>query len=125
MFVRVVLCSVAEIGSARAVEQILGRVLRLPRAKRKQQAALNCAYAVVASPKFLAAAQSLKDALVENGFQQLEAELFVRDEQPQSTLFGAGSLFFEAAEVVNETPELYRLPEGLRSTSRSTRTRAL
>ena len=109
-----VLCSVAEIGLARAVEQILGRVLRLPRAKRKQQAALNCAYAVVASSKFLAAAQSLKDALVENGFQQLEAELFVRDEQPQNTLFGAGSLFFEAAEVVNETPELYRLPEDLR-----------
>ncbi|MCL4204152.1 MAG: DEAD/DEAH box helicase family protein [Pirellulaceae bacterium] len=109
-----VLCSVAEIGSARAVEQILGRVLRLPRAKKKQQAALNCAYALVASSKFLAAAQSLKDALVENGFQQLEAELFVRDEQPQQTLFGVGSLFFEAAEVVNETPELYRLPEDLR-----------
>ena len=109
-----VLCSVAEIGSARAVEQILGRVLRLPRAKRKRQAALNCAYAVVASPKFLAAAQSLKDALVENGFQRLEAELFVRDEQPPKTLFGAGTLFFEAAEVVNETPELYRLTEDLR-----------
>ena len=109
-----VLCSVAEIGLARAVEQILGRVLRLPRAKRKQQAPLNCAYAVVASSKFLAAAQSLKDALVENGFQQLEAELFVRDEQPQNTLFGAGSLFFEVAEVVSETPSLYRLPEDLR-----------
>ena len=43
-----------------------------------------------------------------------EEDCCVRDEQPQSTLFGAGSLFFEAARVANETSELYRLPEGLR-----------
>ena len=48
-----VLCSVAEIGSARAVEQILGRVLRLPLAKRKQHAELNCAYAYVFSQRFV------------------------------------------------------------------------
>ncbi|MGA2286806.1 MAG: DEAD/DEAH box helicase family protein, partial [Dehalococcoidia bacterium] len=46
-----VLCSVAEIGTARAVEQILGRILRLPRATRKQHAELNCAYALAASQR--------------------------------------------------------------------------
>ena len=50
-----VLCSVAEIGSACAVEQVLGRVLRLPRATRKQHAELNCAYALAASRRFIEA----------------------------------------------------------------------
>jgi type III restriction enzyme len=40
-----VLCSVAEQKSSRAVEQILGRVLRLPHAKRKRREELNRAYA--------------------------------------------------------------------------------
>jgi type III restriction enzyme len=109
-----VLCSVAEIGSARAVEQVLGRVLRLPRATRKRRAELNCAYALAASRRFVEAATSLKDALVENGFQRMEAELFVSGEQPQATFFGAGTMFFEAEQVVSETPDLTQLPPDLR-----------
>jgi len=104
-----VLCSVAEIGSTRAVEQILGRVLRLPRATRKRHPELNRAYALAASRRFIEAATSLKDALVENGFQRMEAELFVAGEQPQATFFGAGTLFFEAEQVVPEVPDLTRL----------------
>ncbi|MFH1109462.1 MAG: hypothetical protein V1790_09740 [Planctomycetota bacterium] len=34
--------SVAEIGSTRVIEQILGRILRLPRARWKKHAELNC-----------------------------------------------------------------------------------
>ncbi|NLX55659.1 MAG: DEAD/DEAH box helicase family protein [Planctomycetaceae bacterium] len=108
-----VLCSVAEIGSARAVEQVLGRVLRLPRATRKRHAELNCAYAIAASRQFIEAATSLKDALVDNGFQRMEAELFVASEQTQATFFGAGTLFFEAKQVVSEQPDLTTLPAGL------------
>jgi type III restriction enzyme len=109
-----VLCSVAEIGSARAVEQILGRVLRLPRATRKQHAELNCAYALAASSRFIAAAQSLKDALVENGFERMEADLYVSGDEAQPTFFGAGTLFFEAEQVVPEKPDLTHLPADLR-----------
>ena len=109
-----VLCSVAEIGSARAVEQILGRVLRLPQATRKQHAELNCAYALAASSRFIAAAQSLKDALVENGFERMEAELYVSGDEAQATFFGAGTLFFEAEQVVPEKPDLTHLPAELR-----------
>lgn len=109
-----VLCSVAEIGSARAVEQVLGRVLRLPRAARKKHPELNCAYALAASRRFIEAATSLKDALVENGFQRMEAELFVAGEEEQTTLFGAGTLFPEVEQVVPETPDLTGLPAGLR-----------
>lgn len=109
-----VLCSVAEIGSARAVEQVLGRVLRLPRATRKRHEELNCAYALAASRQFMEAATSLKDALVQNGFQRMEAELFVPSEQPQATFFGAGTLSVEAEQVVPEKPDLTRLPDELR-----------
>src|SRR5690625_4341098 len=72
-----VLCSVAELNSPVAVEQILGRVLRMPKASRKRHDALNRAYAFVASSNFQAVAEKLKDGLVEGaGFERLEvAEL--------------------------------------------------
>jgi type III restriction enzyme len=104
-----VLCSVAEISSPRAVEQILGRVLRLPRAKRKQFAELNCAYAFVASPRFIEAASALKDALVQNGFQRLEVNNFVT---PQET----GSLFHteEHSVQVSKPPDLSKVAPAIR-----------
>ncbi len=107
-----ILCSVAEQHSARSVEQLLGRILRLPRAKRKRRDELNRAYAFAASPNFVATAQSLKDGLVENGFQKLEAaDLVVPDEQP-SLPFG-GSLFDETTEPVTAAPELNRIDPDL------------
>ena len=72
-----VLFSVAEMGSAKAVEQILGRVLRMPRARRKQRADLNNAYAFVASSKFDEAAKALKDGLIASGFEGQDAEELV------------------------------------------------
>jgi type III restriction enzyme len=80
-----ILCSIAEQASARAVEQILGRVLRLPGAKRKQNSDLNVAYAFVVSPNFAAAAKGLRDALVEAGFEKFEVAAMVEpggDAQP-------------------------------------------
>jgi len=68
-----VLFSVAELSSGRAVEQILGRVLRMPKARRKQREPLNASYAFVASTKFDTAARALKDGLVEAGFEKQEA----------------------------------------------------
>ena len=64
-----VLFSVAEMGSSKAVEQILGRVLRMPRAKRKGRDDLNHAYAFVASTRFDDAAKALKDGLIASGFE--------------------------------------------------------
>ncbi|MFM8319373.1 MAG: DEAD/DEAH box helicase, partial [Chloroflexota bacterium] len=69
-----VLCSVAELHAQTAVEQILGRVLRLPKAGSKCNPELNRAYAFVTSAGFEQAATSLKDALVQNGFDRLEAD---------------------------------------------------
>lgn len=100
-----ILCSVADIGSTRAVEQILGRVLRLPQARRKNHAELNCAYAFAASEKFIEAAESLKDALVENGFQRIEVGDLVASYDDE-WLFGAGRLVPRASQRVSEVPNL-------------------
>lgn len=109
-----VLCSVAETSSPRAVEQILGRVLRLPGARRKRRPELNCAYAFVASPRFIEAAGSLRDALIENGFQKLEAADFVVPSQEAGQLFPEGTLFAQASERVTQQPDLSPLPAPLR-----------
>ena len=72
-----VLCSVAEQKSARAVEQLLGRVLRLPNASRKQEEDLNRAYAFATTTSFQHAAATLRDGLVNNGFEKVEAQALV------------------------------------------------
>lgn len=78
-----VLCSVAEQRSTGAVEQILGRVLRLPGCRERTIPDLNRAYAFVSSRNFAEAANNLVDALVENGFNKLEAREFIKPVQPQ------------------------------------------
>jgi len=78
-----VLFSVAELSSGRAVEQILGRIMRMPHARRKRREPLNGSYAFVASTRFDAAARALKDGLIEAGFEKQEAaELVVEPALP-------------------------------------------
>ena len=74
------LCSVAELSSPTAVEQLLGRVLRLPHANLKGRDLLNRAYAFVASGSFQSVAERLRDGLVEGaGFDRIEAARMVAD----------------------------------------------
>jgi type III restriction enzyme len=68
-----VFCSVSRIQSATDVEQLLGRVLRMPYARRRKGDALNRAYAHVSEPSFGAAASALVDKLVSMGFDEQEA----------------------------------------------------
>ncbi len=72
-----VLFSVAEMRKEGAVEQILGRVLRMPRARRKQHDDLNAAYAFVASSNFVETAKALKDGLIASGFEGQDADELV------------------------------------------------
>ena len=82
-----VLCSVANLRSATAVEQILGRILRMPKAERKARPMLNRAYAFVRSPHFFVAAEMLRDQLVKSaGFNQKEAREFFVPKQRQTAL---------------------------------------
>lgn len=104
-----VLCSVAEIGSNTAVEQMVGRIMRLPRAKRKVHEELNEAYAFVSSEAFGSALDALEYALIQNGFKRKEAREFlapIKKGVQQETLD-----FFGAVTVdVPEKPNLTTLP---------------
>lgn len=99
-----VLFSVAEMSSGKAVEQILGRVLRMPKAKRKQREDLNNAYAFVASSKFDEAAKALKEGLIASGFEGQDADELVV-ERPLLPGLPAD------APKVPETPVTVTLPD--------------
>ena len=74
-----ILCSVASQSSSTAVEQILGRVLRMPKARSKKNASLNESYAFVASTEFDKVASQLRDGLVSGaGFEPIEADQIVK-----------------------------------------------
>lgn len=87
-----VFCSVSRIQSALEVEQLLGRVLRMPYAQRRKNGDLNKAYAFLSEPSFGEAARALADKLVAMGFEEDEAldniESLQRDLDQDGTLFG-------------------------------------
>lgn len=86
-----VFCSTANIHNSKEVEQLLGRVLRMPYAKRRSVPELNKAYAHVSSPKFGQAALALKDNLVEMGFEENEAKQYIEEAQAELPLFSAAA----------------------------------
>lgn len=111
-----VLCSVAEQYGATAVEQIVGRVLCMPKATRKNTPELNMAYAFVASNNFAEALGKLKDALLENGFQKQEIdEMMVPPPAPDlGPLFSLGSVSGQSiAFRVDEAPALHKISDEL------------
>lgn len=108
-----VLCSVAEQHSSTAVEQIVGRILRMPKATRKIAPELNMAYAFVSSPNFERTLNELKDALVENGFQKQEAgDMIIHAPQNDfGPIFNQRTLGGEVlAFRFDEAPDVHKLP---------------
>ncbi len=107
-----VLCSVRDIGSKTAVEQILGRVLRMPNATRREHQDLNRAYAFVTETT-AGAAESLDvitQAMQGNGFSPEEAAQAVT-----ATLPGIhaplGGLFATDRVVPVEKGDLFPVPQ--------------
>ena len=86
-----VLCSVSHVRSAVSVEQLLGRVLRMPCARRRGVEELNKAYAFMSESEFGQTAKALVDKLVSMGFEEEEARDSV--EQVQLNLDGQGDMF--------------------------------
>ena len=80
-----VLCSLKETWSATAIEQIVGRILRLPNAQAKRHPDLNCAYAFSVSESITVVLAELREALEHNGFTKAEAERVILS-VPQGTL---------------------------------------
>lgn len=85
-----VFCSLANISSSTDAEQLLGRVLRMPYAKRRKEMALNKSYAKLVSKNFSKAATALRDKLIDMGFEEKEAEENIEAEQLDmvDSLFG-------------------------------------
>ncbi|MDJ0825297.1 MAG: DEAD/DEAH box helicase family protein [Rhodobacter sp.] len=78
-----VFCSIANIGAAGAAEQLLGRVLRMPYAKRRTSPMLNKSYACLNSPRFQEAVRGLVDRLVDMGFEEGEVANNIEHVQPE------------------------------------------
>ncbi len=99
-----IFCSVKEVRSSKDAEQLLGRVLRMPYAKRRKVEALNRAYAHLATPSFSRAAQELTDKLINMGFEAMEipAHLQRGYDDTQGDFFGEHKL----GGVVREEPPL-------------------
>ena len=103
-----VLCSLRETRSATAIEQIVGRVLRLPQAKAKQHPDLNCAYAFSVSDSLPEVLNELREALESNGFTAAEAERIILPVpqgilplgvQPQTLQIAPADIDVEVAQV--------------------------
>ncbi|MFQ3583149.1 MAG: restriction endonuclease subunit R [Chloracidobacterium sp.] len=118
-----VLFSFRNTTSATAVEQVLGRVLRMPRVTRKRREALNRSYAYVVSSELAATVQGLRDGLVQSGFERLETRDLIC---PAADVSITPGLFapqddlviplpeMENAVVVPDEAELSALPKALR-----------
>lgn len=90
-----VFCSVKQVSSSKDAEQLLGRVLRMPFARRRVIEDLNRAYAHLATKGFANAAKELTDKLIAMGFEEMEVAAFLRQQTPvgdgQTDLFGHNS----------------------------------
>ncbi|MBI2313470.1 MAG: DEAD/DEAH box helicase family protein [Betaproteobacteria bacterium] len=115
-----ILVSMAELHSATAVEQLLGRVLRQPEAKHREARALNQSYAFVVSEDFGATARSLRDRLVEGaGFERREVAEFVAAAKAEQLPFDLeghpGRIVIHPVVVpLPEKPDLKRVPKPVR-----------
>ncbi|MDD3437384.1 MAG: DEAD/DEAH box helicase family protein [Candidatus Gastranaerophilales bacterium] len=98
-----VFCSVAKVSSSKDVEQLLGRVLRMPNVKRKEKNELNKAYAFVSSDSFYNTAKNLQDSLISAGFTSAEAADLIEVAQAQFTL---GKFFGNIQVEVDNLPDL-------------------
>ena len=96
-----VLCSVQSIRSATAVEQLLGRVLRMPYATTRTRPALNKAYAHVTEAQTGMAANALADRLIDGmGFDPLDMASMVAPMLPFDLPRDDGPLFAPAVPAL-------------------------
>lgn len=86
-----VLCSLANVHSDTAVEQLLGRVMRMPYAKSRKISALNKAYAYVLSAKFGDSTECIVKKLENKGFSDEEALAAIEQKPADFGLFGIKS----------------------------------
>ncbi len=114
-----VLVSLANVGAKIAVEQIIGRILRMPYAKKKENEDLNRSYIFASAKNFNEAAEAIITGLEDNGYsrsdfidstkKELKYELeveraFKKDLAVPMVSFGGEKLSFE--DLIGEDFEL-------------------
>ncbi len=105
-----ILCSVDNIRSETAIEQFLGRIMRMPFAKKQNIKELNCAYIHLPAEHASAAVEVIQEKLsLRLGFDEQEAQYMVEHrEQPLLN----GTLFEQGFNVRTEKePDFSSLPK--------------
>lgn len=102
-----------------ALEQLLGRVLRMPNVRRKQYEALNRAYAFAVSTDILAVASVLRDGLVHAGFERQDTKdlIHIPEQQQEDLLRSVASVSVELpvdADGRLQLPDLDAVAEATR-----------
>ena len=112
-----ILVSMAELHSATAVEQLLGRILRQPEARHREGWALNQSYAFVVSRDFAATATALRDRLVQGaGFERREVAEFVMAAKSEQARFDLDAhperiVIHPVVVALPEKPDLKAVPK--------------
>lgn len=116
-----VLFSFRSTTSPTAVEQVLGRILRMPHVIRKQTEALNRSYAYVVSDQLAETVGGLRDGLVQSGFERLDTKSLISIPDSDLTLFPGREDISVSLPVINDelilpdTSELEALPNALKA----------
>lgn len=72
-----ILSVVSNMESKTAIEQLIGRVLRMPYIEEKKNKELGYSYVYVASQNFESVADSIGETLIKNGFEAYEAKISI------------------------------------------------
>jgi len=72
-----ILSVVSNMESKTAIEQLIGRVLRMPYIEEKEKKELGYSYVYVASKNFESVADTIGETLVKNGFEAFEAKISI------------------------------------------------
>ena len=109
-----VFCSLANVGSSKDTIQLLGRVMRMPYARKRNTRELCRAYAFVMSKEFGSAAKELTEGLKSKGFTEVEAFKAIQENLPEAD---EGDGFFpvpqDSVKLDKDTLDALVLPEGI------------
>jgi len=109
-----ILSVVSNMESKTAIEQLIGRVLRIPYIEEKNKKELNYSFVYVKSKNFENVASSIGNTLVKSGFEEFEAKISINNSNDTNEfteelggLFGAS--IFESRQIEVENIELEEL----------------
>lgn len=89
-----ILSVVSNMESKTAIEQLIGRVLRMPYIEEKNKKELGYSFIYVKSENFEDVATNIGDTLVKNGFEDFEVKISINNtENTNETVWDVGGLF--------------------------------